>query len=154
MAPTKKRGKNCWLLQSLSKEKSWRITPKRPREKKQFQRDYWKYVSDSAKYEEFKRQDRERKAAKKASELAAYSKEILSSPRSRSFKHYATKVRSLKKVENALPSSPRKKAEIVKSLASKVNLHTAATTNKSGRPKETLIEEQVEWLVRHNLCNS
>ena len=58
-----------------------------------------------AKYEEFKRRDRERKAAKKASELATYSKETLPSPPSSSFKHYATKVRSLKKVENALPNS-------------------------------------------------
>ena len=47
----------------------------------------------------------ERKAAKKTSELATYSKETLSSPPSSSFKHYAAKVRSLKKVENAFPNT-------------------------------------------------
>ena len=62
------------------------------KKRKQFQRDYRKYVSDPAKYEKFKRRDRERKTAKKASELATYSKETLSSPPSSSFKHYATKV--------------------------------------------------------------
>ena len=36
----------------------------------------------------------------------------------------------------------------------KFNLRIVAARKKSGRPKQTLTEEQVEWLVRHNLCNS
>ena len=148
-----KEEKNSDYYRAYRKKKAEEYHRK-DRETKQFQRDYRKYVSDPAKYEEFKRRDRERKAAKKASELAAYSKETLSSPPSSSFKHYATKVRSLKKVENALPNSPRKKAEIVTSLARKFNLGIATPRNKSGRSKQTLTEEQVEWLVRHNLCNS
>ena len=153
MAPTKKRGKNADYCSAYRKKKAEEYC-RRDRERKQFQRDYRKYVSDPAKYEEFKRRDHERKAAKKASELATYSKETLSSPLSSSFKHYATKARSLKKVENALPNSPRKKAEIVTTLANKFNLRIAAPRHKSGRPKQTLTEEQVEWLVRHNLYNS
>ena len=135
--------KNADYCRAYQKKKAEEYHRK-DRERKQFQRDYRKYVSDPAKYEEFKRRDRERKAAKKASELATYSQETLSSPPLSSFKLYATKVRSLKKVENALPNSPRKKAEIVTSLASKFNLRIAATRNKSGRPKQTLTEEQVE----------
>ena len=112
MTPTKKRGKNADYCRVYRKKKAEEYRQK-GRERKQFQRDYRKYVSDPAKYEEFKRGNCERKAAKKATELASYSKEALSSPPSSSFKHYATKARSLKKVENALPSSPRKKAGIV-----------------------------------------
>ena len=135
MAPTKKRGKNADYFRDYRKKKT-EEHHRKDRERQQFQRDYRKYVSDPAKYEEFKRRDRERKAAKKASELATYSKETLSSPPSSSFKHYATKARSLKKVENALPNSPRKKAEIVTSLASKFNLRIAAPRNKvEGRSK-------------------
>ena len=139
LAPTKEREKNTDYCRAYLKKKAEEYRQK-DRERKQFQREHRKYVSDTAKYEEFKRWDHERKAAKKASKFATYSKETLSSPPSSSFKHYATKVRSLKKVENALPSSPRKKAEIVKSLASKFNLRIATTRNKSGRPKETLTE--------------
>ena len=148
-----KEGKNADYCRAYQKKKAEEYGRK-DRARKKFQRDYRKYVSNPAKYEEFKRRDRERKAAKKASELATYSKETLSSPPSSSFKHYATKVRSLKKVENALPNSPRKKAEIVTSLASKFNLRIAAPRNKSGKLKQTLTEKQVRSLVRHNLCNS
>ena len=91
----------------LTERKSW-PTPLKRLKGKQYQQDYKKYVSNPAKYEEFKRQDCERKAAMKASEFAAYAKETLSSPPSCSFKHYATKVRSLKKVESALPNSCEK----------------------------------------------
>ena len=153
MIPTKKREKYADYCRAYRKKKAEEYRRK-DRERKQFQQDYRKYLSDLAKYEDFKRRDRERKAAKKATELATYSKETLSSPPSSSFEHYATKARSLKKVENALPNSPRKKAQILASLASKFNLSTAAPRNKSERPKQTLTEDQVEWLVRHNLCNS
>ena len=149
----RKRGDKMLTTRVYRKKKAEEYRRK-DRERKQFQRGYRKYFSDSTKYEEFKRRDLERKAAKKASKLATYSKETLSSSSSSSFKHYATKARSLKKVENALPNSPRKKVEIVTSLASKFNLRIAAPRNKSGRPKQTVTEEQVEWLVRDNLCNS
>ena len=148
----RKRGKKNPDYSRAYRKKKAEKYRRKDRERKQFQRDYRKYVSDPAKYEEFKRRDRERKAVNEASELATYSKETLSSPPSSSFKHYAIKARSLKNLENALPNSPRKKAEIVTSLASKFNLRIAAPRNKSGRPKQTLTEEQVEWLVRHNLC--
>ena len=140
---SEKEGKNADYCRAYQKKKAEEYRRK-DRARKQFQRDYRKYVSNPAKYEELKRRDRERKAAKKGSELATYSKETLSSPPSYSFKHYATKARSLNKVENALPNSPPKKAEIVTSLASKFNLRKAAPRNKSGQPKQTLTEEQVE----------
>ena len=92
----------------LTERKSRRISSKRPREKS-FQRDCRKYVSIPVKYKEFKRQDRQRKAVKKASEIAAYAKETLSSSISSSFKHYETKAQSLEKVESALRNSPRKR---------------------------------------------
>ena len=135
--------KNADYCRAYRKERTEEYLRK-DRERKQLQQDYRKYVCDPAKYEEFQKRDRETKVAKKASELATYSKETLSSPPSSSFKHYATKARSLKKVESALPNSPRKKAEIVTSLASKFNMRVAAPRNESGRTKQTLTEEQVE----------
>ena len=66
----------------LNERKSW-TTPLKRLKGKKYQQDYKKYVSNSV--EEFKRQDCERKAAMKASELAAYAKETLSSPPSCSF---------------------------------------------------------------------
>ena len=139
----KRGGKNADYCRAYRKGKAEEYRQK-DRERKQFQQDYRKYVSNPAKYEEFQRRDRETKVAKKASELATYSKETLFSLPSSSFKHYATKARSLKKVESALPNSPRKKAEIVTSLASKFNMRVAAPRNESGRTKQTLTEEQVE----------
>ena len=80
-----KEGKNADYCRAYQKKKAEEYGRK-DRARKQFQRDYKKYVSNLAKYEELKRRDRERKVAKKASELAPYSKETLSYPPSSSFK--------------------------------------------------------------------
>lgn len=64
-----------WLQQSKEKKcayyraferKATEQYCRKDKDRKQFQRNYRKYVLDPAKYEEFKRQNRETKAAKKA----------------------------------------------------------------------------------------
>ena len=67
---------------------------------------------------------------------------------SSSFKHNCTKIRSLKKAENALPRSPNKKKEIIPSLAPKYQLRIAQIHKKRSGPKcKGLTEEQIQWLV-------
>ena len=67
---------------------------------------------------------------------------------SSSFQHKCTKIRSLKKAENALPQSPNKKKEIIASLASKYQLRIALIQKKRPGPKQkALTEEQIQWLV-------
>ena len=62
-----------------------------------------------------------------------------------SFKHKATKHRSLRRAEDALPSSPRKKKEIVTSLAKKYSVRIQLNEpKKSGRKPITLNDEEKE----------
>ena len=70
-----------------------------------------------------------------------------SSPSSK-FSNTAIRARSLKKAADALPKSPRKKVEIVKSLAKQFHLKVKYTNiiNKGGRPNSTLTEIENEWL--------
>lgn len=64
-----------------------------------------------------------------------------------SFTQNSTKARSLRKAAAALPKSPSKKVEIVKSLAKKFNLRIQYDNRISpGRPKNELSEEEREWL--------
>ena len=59
-----------------------------------------------------------------------------------SFKHKATRA------ENALPSSPRKKKEIVTSLAKKYSVRIQLNEpKKSGTKPITLNDEEKEWIV-------
>ena len=53
--------------------------------------------------------------------------------------------RSVHKTERSLLSSPRKKAEVIGTLAKKFNLRVAVH-NKSGRKKNELSEEKEEWI--------
>lgn len=62
------------------------------------------------------------------------------------FKHNSTRARSLKKAEKALPLSPNKRIEVVKSLAS--NVLRVNFKAKGGRPATNILsEDQREWLV-------
>ena len=63
------------------------------------------------------------------------------------FTHSSTKARSIKKVESALPRSPRKREEVVKALASNFLRVQFKSTSKRGRPSDLLNDEQEEWLV-------
>ena len=73
MAPTKKSG-GMLSTADLTEWKKLKNTDEKSKRENNFQRDYRKYASDPAKYDEFKRRDCERKTAKKASELATYAK--------------------------------------------------------------------------------
>ena len=67
---------------------------------------------------------------------------------SSSFKHPCTKSRSLRKAENSLPKSSRKKKDTIDSLSIKFNLRIAMTKSyKLGRPLDQLDEVEVKWLL-------
>ena len=53
--------------------------------------------------------------------------------------------RGVHKTKRSLPFSPRKKAEVIETLAKKFNLRIAGH-NKSGRKKNELSEEKEEWI--------
>ena len=98
------------------------------------------------KYEEYKKKDRERKAAEKVKNI------IKDSPKtpiqqSSSFQHKCTKIHSLKKAENALPQSTNKK-DIKAILASNYQLRIALIQKKRPGPtRKALTEEQIQLLV-------
>ena len=54
--------------------------------------------------------------------------------------------RSLLKAEKGLPKRPRKKAEIIKKLATKFQLRINPKENR-GRPRKCLDDNQKEWLL-------
>ena len=54
--------------------------------------------------------------------------------------------RSLKKAANHLPQSPRKKVEIIRSLASKHQIRIKMHENPS-RPRKELSEEKKDWMI-------
>ena len=145
MATTNKKLKNREYCRKY-RHKNLEELRKRDKERKKLKRDNCKFFHRD-KYEEYKEKDRERKAAKKA-------KTVLTDPpktpvsQSSSFKHNCTKIRSLKKADNALPRSPNKKKEIISSLASKYQLRIAQIHKKRPGPKcKGLTEEQIQWLV-------
>ena len=70
-----------------------------------------------------------------------------SSSSTSSFSNKAVKGRSLKKAFDALPKSPRKRSEIVKSLLKKFNLHINIATKKPGRPINELSADEIERLL-------
>ena len=66
---------------------------------------------------------------------------------STSFRHKATKVRSLRKAKNALPRSPSKRKEVVKELASNFLIMNFTRRNRPGRKLKELEEHHREWLT-------
>ena len=54
--------------------------------------------------------------------------------------------RSLKKAADHLPESPRKKVEIIQSLASKYQIRIKMHENR-GRPRKELSEEKKDWMI-------
>ena len=54
--------------------------------------------------------------------------------------------RSLKKAADHLPQSPRKKVEIIQSLASKYQIRIKMHENR-GRPRKELSEEKKDWMI-------
>ena len=66
---------------------------------------------------------------------------------SSTFSHPSTKARYLRKVASALPKSPGKKVEIVKTLAKQFKLINKYDNQpKIERPKNNLADDEVEWL--------
>ena len=126
------------------------------KERKKFEREYVKYC-DKKKYEEKKRKDRERKRLAKKRNVEQIDQpspaptreetetEETKAPTS-SFKHKATKHRSLRRTENVLPSSPRTKKEIVTSLAKYSVRIQLNKPKKSGRKPITLNDEEKNLL--------
>ena len=145
MAPTKKQLKNREYCQKY-RQKNLEELRKRDKERKKLERDHSKFFQRD-KYEEYKKKDRERKAAEKVENIINDSTRT-PIPQSSSFKHKCTKIRSLKKAENALPQSSNKKKEIIASLASKYQLRIALIQKKRPGPKrKALTGEQIQWLV-------
>ena len=102
---------------------------KRDKDRKQFTREYLKYC-DTEKYEEQKSKNRERKRLvkerreKETAAAASMDQNRESTTTSSSaFKHKQTKSRSLKEADKAVPNSPHKRNEIVRSLASMTSAH-------------------------------
>ena len=64
------------------------------------------------------------------------------------FAHRSTKIRSIKKVEKALPKSPTKQKAVVRSLAQKFQLKILPLNEppKRGRKKNELDEQESDWL--------
>ena len=54
--------------------------------------------------------------------------------------------RSLKKADEHLPQSPRKKVEIIQNLASKYKMRIHPN-EKRGRPRKELSDEKKEWMI-------
>ena len=52
----------------------------------------------------------------------------------------------MKKAADNLPQSPRKKAEIIQSLASKYQIRIKMHENR-GRPRKELLEEKNDWVI-------
>ena len=106
--------------------------------------------SDKTKYEAYKKKERERK------QLAKIRKDIANRNEqnqheetlgpSTSFTNTAIKSRSIKKAERSLPQSPRRKKEVIKSLASKFNVRVQLA-QKAGRKKNSLSEEEIQWVI-------
>ena len=145
MATMNKKLKNREYCRKY-RQKNLEELRKRDKERKKLKRDNRKFFHCD-KYEEYKKKDRERKAAQKAKTIITDSpKTPVSQPSS--FQHHCTKIRSLKKADNALPRSPNKKKEIISSLASKYQLRIAQIhKNRAGPKCKGLTEGQSQWLV-------
>lgn len=110
------------------------------------ERDHHKFFQRD-KYEEYKVKDREGAAAEKAKIILTDSPRMPDS-QSSSFKRNCTKIRSLKKADNALPQNPNKKKEIISSLAVKFQLRIAQVQKIYPGPKcKELTEVKIRWLV-------
>ena len=66
---------------------------------------------------------------------------------STSFSTKQAKARSISRAEKALPKSPRKKNEILGSLAKKYKLRIVMNKKKTGRRATELTEEEKQWIV-------
>ena len=69
-------------------------------------------------------------------------------PLQSSFSHKSTRARSLKRAAEALPKSPRKKREVVETLASNILKIKVPSVfeKKRGRPTKEMSTEEEEWL--------
>ena len=114
MKPTSKKALNNAKYCRKYRNKKVDKIRKKDKERKKFAREYMKYC-ETTKYEEQKRKDRERKrCAKERKEMEelilseenheGVPQELSEEVPSSSFKHKATKHRSLKKAEEALPN--------------------------------------------------
>jgi len=66
---------------------------------------------------------------------------------STSFSTKQAKARSISRAEKALPQSPRKKNEILGSLAQKYKLRIVMEKKKTGRKAIVLTDEEKKWIV-------
>lgn len=107
---------------------------------------------DKVKYEEQKKKDRERKRLSKLKKSqatpssATSALEATEAASSSPFSNSAVKSRTVKRVEKCRPQSPRRKTEVIKSLASKFNVKVKFG-EKSGRKKNLLSEEEQQWVL-------
>ena len=99
-------------------------------------------VLDPEKYKFKKEMDKLRKREERLRKKLAAAVSNETTPCTSSYKHKSIKFRSLKKVENSLPKSPRKKKEIIGHLASKFNLRIQFQSRGRGRKKDELDEER------------
>ena len=63
-----------------------------------------------------------------------------------SFSNSTIKARTVERVNNSLPKSPRRKKEAIKSLASKCNMKIKLG-RQAGRKKNCLSEEENKWVI-------
>ena len=54
--------------------------------------------------------------------------------------------RSIQKATKTLPKTPRKRKEVISTLANKFKLRVKPTQSKAGRPKNELTESEKQWL--------
>ena len=66
---------------------------------------------------------------------------------STSFSTKQAKARSIRRAEKALPQSPRKKNEILGSLAKKYKLRILTNKKKTGRKATELTDEEKQWIA-------
>ena len=122
---------------------------KQEKERRQLQRD--KLKLNEAAHDEQKRKDRERKRLSKATKESTSLFASTNSTPGPAFKYNATKARSVAKAVRALPATPRRRSEVVATLAKKLHLEKIPR-KKPGPPKIELNEEQEKWLVCIYIC--
>lgn len=112
---------------------------------------------EPTKYREFKKREATRireyrikklrdQLAESQQGLAPPSTPLPEQPSTSAFSCKQTLGRSIRRVEKSLPFSPRKKIEVVSSLAKKFKLRIAVQSNKPGRKKNMLNDDERVWL--------
>ena len=158
MSPTQKTSKNKDYCK-IYREKNRETYRKNDAERKKAQRLKVKLENPEL-YEVKKKEERERKQLSRlrkklglVNQFPATSESITAAANndaatpSTSFSTKQAKARSISRAEKALPQSPRKKNEILCSLAKKYKLRIVMSKKKSGRKATELTDEEKQWIV-------